>query len=148
MSVMLGILNWYQIANLFNVFLFQASARSSMIFAPTIVFRSPTLKLAWDNSRFHEYLQSRRYPGVPVDLMFAFVNLSVCPNCCAETWERTSCSIPTASASLIVWTALDEGLAIGMLPAERAARRCRLFSGSAEFLSLWLTVQSVSVAVP
>lgn len=52
------------------------------------------------------------------------------------------CSILTASASLIVWTALDEDFNIRMLPAERMARRCRVFSDSAKSVPLADSTQS------
>ena len=75
--------------------------------------------------------------------MFAFADLSIYPDGCAETWERTSCSIPTASASLVFLTALEAGLIIGMLPAEKVARRCRVFSGSVESFALANSIQSI-----
>ena len=37
---------------------------------------------------------------------------------------------------------LEAGLIIGMLPAEKVARRCRVFSGSAESFALPNSIQS------
>ena len=109
-----------------------------MLFAFRIAFRSICMK----HFTLVNALQSRRYTGILVDPMFAFADLSIYPDGCAETWERTSCSIPTTSASLVVWTTLEAGLIIGMLPAEQVARRWRVFSGSAESFALPNSIQS------